>query len=77
MLYNVIGIHSTGALFSVSVQMDPRNYSKSIIVVDQDGLTLPGPEYYLQGGTDLNSFKDNPDQITRQYRQSKLQKICY
>ena len=69
MLFKVIGIHSTGALFSVSVQMDPRNYSKSIIVIDQDGLTLPGPEYYLNAPTDINAFKDNPDQITRQYRQ--------
>ena len=35
MLFNVIGKHSTGALFSVSVQMDPTNYTKSILVVDQ------------------------------------------
>ena len=47
------------------VQIDPRNSSKSILAIDQDGLTLPGPRYYLNAPTNLEEFKNNPDQVTR------------
>jgi predicted metalloendopeptidase len=69
MLYRVIGVHSTGALFSISVQMDPQNYSNSIFVIDQDGLTLPAPEFYLNGPSDQDDFIANPDETARQYQQ--------
>ena len=43
----LIGVYSNGALISVSVKMDPRNSTKSILVIDQDGLTLPDRQYYM------------------------------
>ena len=48
--------------------MDPRNSTRSILVIDQDGLTLPGPRYYLNAPTNIDAFENNPDAVTRQYR---------
>ena len=45
-----------------------RNSTRSILVIDQDGLTLPGPRYYLNAPTNIDAFENNPDAVTRQYR---------
>ena len=101
----LIGVYSNGALISVSVKMDPRNSTKSILVIDQDGLTLPDRQYYMNAPrndyfiiacfsklsrttwpslTTVNAwglnqvliiesrpedFDNNPDAVTRQYRE--------
>ena len=39
------------------------------MVIDQDGLTLPGPRYYLNAPTNIDAFENNPDAVTRQYRE--------
>ena len=50
------------------LELFERNSTRSILVIDQDGLTLPGPRYYLNAPTNIDAFENNPDAVTRQYR---------
>ena len=58
-----ITLHLPG--FHIADQLKQRNSTKSILVIDQDGLTLPDRQYYLNAPSRDDDLIDdsNPDSV--------------
>ena len=73
LLLEVIGLHSSSALFLITTMRDPILTDRYSLVIRPGGLTLPGLNFYLQSHTDSGYARGNEkglDQYTIAYRKA-------
>ena len=66
LLLEVIGLHSSSALFLITTMRDPILTDQYSLVIQPGGLTLPGLNFYLQSHTD-SGYSQGSDQGLDQY----------